>query len=141
MNALDLSAPQRIRQGVPIARRAALAEKNRSESNSWRTGDFTGLPIAIFQNWLYEQKRLWRFKDGTLAVLWCVELPNARSDYAEKHHYIGSTRREYREAAQRELARKEELSRLERERADLVSRQSALLLMMFEDLARTNDTQ
>ena len=46
-----------------------------------------------------------------------------------------------REAKQRELARKEELARLERERAELISRQSDLLLMMFDELAGGNDPQ
>ena len=48
---------------------------------------------------------------------------------------------EAREAQQREQARKEELARMERERADLLRRQSDLLLMMFDDLAKSDDPQ
>jgi hypothetical protein len=48
---------------------------------------------------------------------------------------------EAREAKQRELARKQELARMERERAELVRKQSELLLMMFDDLARSDDPQ
>lgn len=46
---------------------------------------------------------------------------------------------EAREAKQRELARKEELARMERERAELIQKQSELLLMMFDDLAVSDD--
>jgi hypothetical protein len=46
-----------------------------------------------------------------------------------------------REAHQREVARKEEVARMERERVALFERQSSLLLMMFEELARSEDTQ
>ena len=53
------------------------------------------LAIAIYQNWLYEMNREWRFTDGTLCVLWCVEFPDANSDYPEKRHYIASTRNDY----------------------------------------------
>lgn len=95
VNSRDLCSPPEIRGAVPVARSAALKVKSRSESTDWKTGDFTGMPIALFQNWLYEQNRVWRFTDGTLAVLWSVEFPHARCDYAEKHHYVGSTRREY----------------------------------------------
>ncbi len=48
---------------------------------------------------------------------------------------------EEREAKQREIARKEELVRLERERADLLKKHLELLLMMFDDLARLEDAQ
>jgi hypothetical protein len=48
---------------------------------------------------------------------------------------------EAREAQQRDQARKEELARMERERADLLRRQSDLLLMMFDDLAKSDDPQ
>jgi hypothetical protein len=48
---------------------------------------------------------------------------------------------EAREAKQRELARKEELARMERERADLMRKQSELLLMMFDDMASSGDHQ
>jgi hypothetical protein len=46
---------------------------------------------------------------------------------------------EAREAKQRELARKEELARMERERAQIITKQSELLLMMFDSLAMTED--
>jgi hypothetical protein len=48
---------------------------------------------------------------------------------------------EAREAKQRELARQEELARMERERAELLRKQSELLLMMFDDLAASTDQQ
>lgn len=48
---------------------------------------------------------------------------------------------EAREAKQREIARKEELARLERERADLLKKQLELLLMMFDDIAKNEDAQ
>ena len=89
------ASTSQIRGAIPIARQAAMAIKNRSESTSWQIGDFTGLRIAIFQNWLYEQNRQWRFTDGTLAVLWSVEFPHARSDYAKHYDYIASTRTAY----------------------------------------------
>jgi hypothetical protein len=92
---LDLDTTAQIRRAVPLANQAASREKSRSESTSWQIGRYTGLRIAIFQNWLYEQNRTWRFTDGTLCVLWCVEFPDARCDYAEKSHYVASTRREY----------------------------------------------
>jgi hypothetical protein len=84
-----------IRRVVPVARAAALSVKSRSESTGWQVGEFTGLPIALYQNWLYEMNRQWRFTDGTLCVLWCVEFPHARSDYAKNNTYIRSTRRDY----------------------------------------------
>jgi len=48
---------------------------------------------------------------------------------------------EAREAQQRENARKEELARLEKERAEIRSKQSSLLLMMFDSLATSLDHQ
>ena len=51
--------------------------------------------ISAFQNWLYEKNCEWHFTDGTLCVLWCVKFPEARSDYAKRHRYIASTRRDY----------------------------------------------
>lgn len=48
---------------------------------------------------------------------------------------------EAREAQQRELARKQELARMESERAELVRKQSELLLMMFDDLTKSKDVQ
>ena len=95
VNALDLDDTGRLRRAIPLARQAAVAVKSRSESTDWKIGRFTGLPIAIYQNWLYEHNREWHFTDGTLCVLWCVEFPDAKSDYPEKRHYIASTRRDY----------------------------------------------
>lgn len=46
---------------------------------------------------------------------------------------------EAREARAREIARQEELATLAREKADLLRGQSDLLLMMFDDLARSDD--
>jgi hypothetical protein len=65
VNHLNPTGESEIRQAIPLARAAAFAVKSRSESSGWRVGEFTGLPIAIFQNWLYEQNRSWRFTDGT----------------------------------------------------------------------------
>ena len=48
---------------------------------------------------------------------------------------------EAREAKQRELARKEELSRMEQERAERFRKESELLLMMFDDLAMSTEKQ
>jgi hypothetical protein len=48
---------------------------------------------------------------------------------------------EAREAKQRELARKGELARMERERAEMLRKQSELLLMMFDDLAVSKEEQ
>lgn len=48
---------------------------------------------------------------------------------------------EAREAKQRELAKKEELERMEREHIELLKKTSELLLMMFDDLTQSTDTQ
>lgn len=95
VNERNADSTEAVRQAVPRATEAASAIKSHSESTNWKTGRFTGLPIATFQNWLYEMNRQWKFTDGTLCVLWCVEFPDARSDYAEKLHYVASTRTEY----------------------------------------------
>jgi hypothetical protein len=95
VNRQRLESTESIRRAIPIARQAAAAAKSLSESTGWRVGRYTGLPIAIYQNWLYEMNRDWRFTDGTLCVLWCIEFPDARSDYPDKWHYIASTRGEY----------------------------------------------
>jgi hypothetical protein len=46
-----------------------------------------------------------------------------------------------REAAQRELVRKDEIARLERERAELFEKHSELLMNMFDYLAMSSDHQ
>jgi hypothetical protein len=48
---------------------------------------------------------------------------------------------EEREIKQREIARKQELARLERDRAEILKKQLELLLMMFDNLAISEDTQ
>lgn len=48
---------------------------------------------------------------------------------------------EAREAKQRELARKEAIARMEHEHADMIRKQSELLLMMFEEMASSGDAQ
>lgn len=95
VNHQNPSTEDEIHAALPLARAAALAVKSRSESTGPLVGQFTGLNISPFQNWLYERNREWRFTDGTLCVLWCLEFPEARSDYAKHHTYIHSTRRSY----------------------------------------------
>ena len=64
----------------------------------------------------------------------------ARATVQKARELLGTIElHEAREAKQRELARKEELARMEQERAELVSRQSDLLLMMFDELASSED--
>ena len=66
----------------------------------------------------------------------------ARATVQKAREILGTIElHEAREAKQRELARKEELVRLERERAEFVSQQSSRLLMMFDELARSDDHQ
>jgi len=48
---------------------------------------------------------------------------------------------EAREARAREIARQEELARLGREKADLLERESKLLLMMFDEIALSSNPQ
>ena len=48
---------------------------------------------------------------------------------------------EAREAKQRELAKNEELARMEYERTEFVKKHSELLLMMFNEMAESTDTQ
>lgn len=48
---------------------------------------------------------------------------------------------EAREAEQRALAQKEERARIHRERADVLTKQRELLLLMFDELSRTEDHQ
>ncbi|MCL4551963.1 MAG: hypothetical protein M1305_00180 [Candidatus Marsarchaeota archaeon] len=66
----------------------------------------------------------------------------ARATVQKAREIIGTIElMEAREAKQRELARKEELARTERERAELFTKHSELLLMMFDDLSRAGDEQ
>lgn len=95
VNKRNTTGEEEIRGAIPAARTAALSVKSQSESTGWQVGEFTGLTISPFQNWLYEKNREWTFTDGTLCVLWSVEFPHARSDYAKNHRYIASTRRDY----------------------------------------------
>jgi len=48
---------------------------------------------------------------------------------------------EAREALARETARQEELARMSREKGDVLRKQSELLLMMFDDMARSDEAQ
>ena len=48
---------------------------------------------------------------------------------------------EARETRAREIARQKELEKLNRERADILKRHSELLLMMFDEMARSEDAQ
>jgi hypothetical protein len=59
VNATNPTGEADIRAAIPIARAAARRLKSRSESTSWQVGEFTGLPIAVYQNWLYEKNREW----------------------------------------------------------------------------------
>jgi hypothetical protein len=95
VNRRNPSTEDEIRAALSVARAAALVVKSRFESTDWQVGQFTGLNISPFQNWLYEKNRDWHFTDGTLCVLWCLEFPEAKSDYARHHKYIVSTRRDY----------------------------------------------
>jgi hypothetical protein len=83
-----------IRMALPIASAAASRVTARIEGTG-QYGRYTGLRIAKAQNWLYERNRHWQFSNATLCVLWCVEFPDAKSDYAARSHYIASTRRDY----------------------------------------------
>jgi len=64
----------------------------------------------------------------------------ARATVQKAREYLGTIEMmEAREQKQRELARKEELARMERERAELLRNQLNLLLMMFDELASGKD--
>lgn len=66
----------------------------------------------------------------------------ARATVQKARDVLGTTElMEAREAERREIARKEGLARLERERAALVTKESQLLLMMFDELAMSDDPQ
>ena len=95
VDGLSMSTTDAIRVAVPIARKAADAVKRGSESLRWDMGRYTGMRVAKYQNWLYEQNRDWHFRDETLCVLWCVEFPEAKCDYPAHFDYIDVVRREY----------------------------------------------
>jgi len=84
-----------LRSAVPVARAAADGVKWQSESLRRDMGRYTGMRIARFQNWLYEQNREWHFSDEALCVLWMLEFPDAKCDYAVHFEYIDGVRREY----------------------------------------------
>jgi hypothetical protein len=95
VDALPMNTADAIRAAVPVARTAGANVKTASEAQRWDMGRYTGMRIAKFQNWLYEQNREWHFRDETLSVLWCVEFPEARCDYPAHFDYIDRVRREY----------------------------------------------
>jgi hypothetical protein len=92
---LPMGNTDALRAAVPIARKAADEVKRASESLRWDMGRYTGMRVARYQNWLYEQNRDWHFRDETLCVLWSVEFPEAKCDYAMHLEYIDSVRRGY----------------------------------------------
>lgn len=66
----------------------------------------------------------------------------ARATVQKAREMVGTLQTmDEREAKQRDLARMEELSRMDRERADMVRKQSHLLLLMFDDMAKSTDPQ
>jgi hypothetical protein len=95
VDAVPMNTSEAIRAAVSIARTAGNGVTTVSQSLRWDMGRFTGMRIAKFQNWLYEQNRRWHFRDETICVLWCVEFPDAKSDYPAHLDYIDSTRRDY----------------------------------------------
>ena len=95
VDALRMDNSDRIRSAVPLAQKSADGVKGRSESLRWDMGRYTGMRVAKYQNWLYEQNREWHFRDETLCVLWCVEFPEAKCDYPSHFDYIDAVRREY----------------------------------------------
>jgi len=95
VDALPMNSTEAIRAAVSTARKAADEVKRGSESLRWDMGRYTGMRVAKYQNWLYEQNREWHFRDETLCVLWCVEFPEAKCDYPAHFDYIDLVRREY----------------------------------------------
>ncbi|MDD5615124.1 MAG: hypothetical protein PHH85_02880 [Candidatus Methanoperedens sp.] len=66
----------------------------------------------------------------------------ARATVQKARELLGNIKlMEAREEKQREIARKEELARMERERAETLRKQSELLLMMLDELAVSADEQ
>jgi hypothetical protein len=92
---LPMNTTSPVKAAVSVAASAAAIMTTVSHSRRWDMGRYTGMRIAKFQNWLYEQNREWHFRDETLCVFWCVELPDAKSDYAVHLEYIDGTRRLY----------------------------------------------
>lgn len=67
---------------------------------------------------------------------------SARATVQKAREFLGTLEvMEAREAALRERARKEAIARMERERAEIIKKQSELLLMMFDELAISEDPQ
>lgn len=66
----------------------------------------------------------------------------ARATVQKSREVIGNIElMEAREKQQREITRKEELARMEKERANILSKGLSLLLMMFDSLATNQDAQ
>jgi len=67
---------------------------------------------------------------------------NARATVQKAREFLGDLEiMEAREAEQRKRARKEAVARMEKERAEIIRKQSELLLMMFDDLTRSDNPQ
>ncbi len=65
---------------------------------------------------------------------------SARATVQKAREFSGTLKTmEAREAMQRELARKEELARMEHERVEIIKKQSELLLMMFDNLFESDN--
>lgn len=88
-------SPTALRAAAGEASRAATRVRASSVSVRWDMGRYTGLRVARFQNWLYEQNREWHFTDEVLCVIWMVEFPDAKCDYATHFDYIDLVRTEY----------------------------------------------
>lgn len=95
VDGLPMGTTDAIRAAVPAAVEAGDGVKRGSEAQRWDMGRYTGMRVAKFQNWLYEQNREWHFRDETLCVLWCLEFPEAKCDYPAHFEYIDGVRREY----------------------------------------------
>ena len=78
-------------QAVPGARAAARKVKSWLESDCRKIGDFTGLPKAIYQNWLMSRTSV-APTDGRLASSGGRD-SDAKSDYPRRHLYVASSRR------------------------------------------------
>jgi hypothetical protein len=60
-------------------------------------GRFTGLRTYDFQNTFYavNDREGVRFSDRAVCIAWIVELASNKCDFAEKSHYVASTRTDY----------------------------------------------